>query len=278
MFARINGVQLYYEVSGKGIPVVMTLHGGPGIGDGGDNKRMFKLLEDEFTFVYFDQRGNGQSDDANPSTYTHRQIVEDTESLRRHLGIGRMALSGGSYGGMLAMEYALVYPDNLTHMILRGTAASSALQEYAFENALAAGLPGVSRSMLENLFYGHMKSDDDLKEHFARIYPLYSRKYTPGKARKLFEQKRFRHLTHNAFFQHAFPEYDIRARLKDIRVKTLIMTGRHDWITPLKFAGELRDGLPNARLEIFEDAGHSINADMPDQFREVIRSFLKEQA
>jgi len=274
MFTMINGVKHYYEIAGTGKPVVMTLHGGPGIGDSGDNKNMFKDLESEFTFVYFDQRGNGQSDDADPKTYNHDQIIEDIEALRRHLRIGKMAMSGGSYGGMLAMEYALKYPDNLTCMFLRGTAASNELQEYAFQNALDAGLPGVEREMLYNLFYGRMQSDDDLKDHFAKIYPLYSRKYTPEKAKKLFARKRFRYLTHNAFFQHAFPLYDIRDKLLEIEVPTLIMAGKHDWITPLPFARELAEGIPRARLVVFEDAGHAINSDMPDKFKEVIREFL----
>ena len=275
MYAQVNGIKLYYEVSGNKEPVVMTLHGGPGIGDGGDNKKMFAPMEDDFSFIYFDQRGNGRSDDAPVHTYNHDQIIEDTEALRRHLGITRMALSGGSYGGMLAMEYALKYPANVSHMILRGTAASNALQRYAFENALAAELPGVDREMLENLFYGRMTSDDDLKDHFAKIYPLYAKTYTPEKARLLFERKQFRYLTHNAFFQTAFPAYDIRSRLREIQPPTLILAGRHDWITPLKFAQELEQGIPNSRLIIFEEAGHSINTDMPEKFRQVVWTFLK---
>lgn len=278
MFAEINGVNIYYEVAGAKPPTVMTLHGGPGIGDGDDNKKMFKFLEDEFTFVYFDQRGNGRSGDAELSTYTHDQIIEDTEALRAHLGIEKMVLSGGSYGGMLAMEYALKYPERLSGMFLRGTAASNELQKYAFENALNAGLPGVDENMLSALFYGRMTSNDDLKNHFAKIYPLYSKKYTPEKARKLFERKQFRYLTHNAFFSREFPKYDIRHRLADIQVNTLVMAGRHDWITPITFAEELAGGIPDARLEVFEDAGHSINSDMPEKFQEVVREFIQSSA
>jgi len=274
MYVNLNGVRTFYEVEGEGRHAVMTLHGGPGIGDGNDNKNMFKPLHDAFTFIYFDQRGNGRSDDADPATYTHAQIVEDTEALRKHLGLESISLSGGSYGGMLAMEYVLKYPRPVRCMILRGTAASNALQRYAFDNALKADLDGVNETMLHNLFYGHMTSDDDLKQHFARIYPLYSKKYTPEKAEKLFARKKFRHKTHNAFFRHAFPAYDIRCRLKEISVPTLILAGRHDWITPMKFARELAEGIPGARLEIFEDAGHSINSDMPDKFQQVVRSFL----
>jgi len=275
MFTKINGTKIYYEIAGEGSPVVMTLHGGPGIGDSGDNKKMFTSMADEFTFVYFDQRGNGQSDDADINTYTHDQIVEDTEKLRNQLGVEKIALSGGSYGGMLAMEYALKYPDNLLCMFLRGTAASSELQKYALENALNSGLPGITTDMLYNLFYGHLSSDQELRDHFAKIYPLYSQNYDAKKAQRFFERKRFRYQTHNAFFQTAFPAYDIRDRLKEIRVPTLILAGRHDWITPIRFARELADGIPGAELEVFEDAGHSINTDMPDKFKKVVRGFLR---
>ena len=74
MFVEINGARLNYEIAGQG-PNVLTLHGGPGLGDLGDNKKMFSSLEDRFRFVYYDQRGNGLSEEVDPSTYTHEQYV-----------------------------------------------------------------------------------------------------------------------------------------------------------------------------------------------------------
>jgi proline iminopeptidase len=273
MFVEINGARLNVEVAGKGEPI-LTLHGGPGIGDLGDNKKMFEPLEGEYEFIYYDQRGNGESDDAPVETYTHAQYVADADALRKHLGHEKIALSGGSYGGIIALEYALEHPAVLTRMILRGTAASFELQDAALENAMAADLPGVGREMLENLFFGRMKDDDDLREHFAKIFPMYTKKFDPEKMKAVFARKRFRSRTHNAFFQHAFPAYDIRPRLSEIEVPTLILAGRHDWITPLKFAQELADNLQNVRLIIFEEAGHSINSDQPEKFRAVTREFL----
>jgi proline iminopeptidase len=235
---------------------------------------MFEPLEGAFRFVYYDQRGNGQADDAPVETYTHGQYVADAEALRRHFGFDRMALSGGSYGGIIAMEYALRHPEPLVAMVLRGTAASFELQDAALANALDADLPGVDRTMLENLFFGRMKDDDDLRDHFAKIYPMYSTTYNPDKLKELFARKRFRARTHNAFFQNAFPRYDIRDRLGEIETPTLILAGRHDWITPIRFAQELADNLPNVKLVIFENAGHAINADEPEKFREVTLDFL----
>jgi proline iminopeptidase len=274
VFAEIHGAKLYYEIAGAGRPV-LTLHGGPGIGDHGDNKKMLSSLEDEFRFIYYDQRGNGQSEESEVSFYTHRQCVEDAEGLRRELGLGPVALAGGSYGGIIAMEYALAYQENLTHLILRGTAASRELQEHAFRNALEADLPGVTEEKLGNLFYGRMQDNDDLKEHFALIFPLYSKTSDPNRTRELFRRKEFNARTHNAFFQDAFPAYDIRDRLGEIEVKTLILAGRHDWITPLRFAEEIAEGIPNAELVIFEQSGHSIHTDEPEKFEAVTREFLR---
>ncbi len=275
MFINVNGADIYYEIMGQG-PNVLTLHGGPGIGDHGDNKKMFQRMQDRFRFVYFDFRGNGKSEETPPETYTHEQYVEDTEAMRQSLELGKCALSGGSYGGIIALEYALKYQDRISCMILRGTAASFELQNYAFENAMNSGLPGVNEDMLHNLFYGKMKSDQEFKEHFAKIYPLYSKTYTPEKAKELFDRKRFIAATHNAFFRHAFPKYDIRERLHEIEIPVLILAGRHDWITPMKLARELEDNIPNAELIIFENAGHSIHSDEPDKFYGETERFLNE--
>ncbi|MBN2054270.1 alpha/beta fold hydrolase [bacterium] len=277
MFITVNNARIYYEIAGTG-KNVLTMHGGPGIGDHGDHKKMFQTMEDRFRFVYYDQRGNGQSEHCDPSTYTHDQNVEDAEALRKALDLGPVALSGGSYGGILALEYALKYPAGLKCMILRGTAASYELQDAAFTNALNSNLPGVTREILEDLFYGRMKSNDDLRDKFSMIYPLYSTTYNPEKLTKMLARKEFYAATHNAFFTTAFPNYDIRGRLSEIRTPTLILAGRHDWITPMKFARELADNMPNAYLEIFEQSGHSIHSDEPDKFYRVTEEFLNSYA
>lgn len=274
MDVTVNGARLHCEIAGRGRPV-LTLHGGPGIGDMGDNQKMFRSLEDRYRFVYYDQRGNGLSEHTGPSTYTHEQYVADAEALRQSLDLGPVVVSGGSYGGIIALEYALRHPEAITHLILRGTAASHELQDAALENALAADLPGVDRTMLENLFFGRMRDDDDLREHFGRILPMYSTTYDPEKGRQLLARKKFWAATHNAFFRNAFPAYDIRGRLGEIRIPALLLAGRRDWITPLRFAEEIHQGLPNARLVVFEKAGHSIHSDDPENFRAVTLDFLE---
>ncbi len=75
------------------------------------------------SLVYFDHRGQGRSDAADPATYTLDENVEDMEALRRHLGLGPIVSIGTSYGGMVAMAHAARYPDAVSHLVLIVTAA-----------------------------------------------------------------------------------------------------------------------------------------------------------
>lgn len=80
-------------------------------------------LSDELRVLAFDFRGHGQSSDTEP--YTFAQIVQDIEALRQHFaGSSPAIIQGGSFGGFLAQQYALTYPQNTSYLILRGTAPS----------------------------------------------------------------------------------------------------------------------------------------------------------
>ena len=67
---------------------------------------------------------------------------------------------------------------------------------------------------------------------------------------------------------------DLRPRLKDIRVPTLVIVGRHDFITNVAMAEEMVKRIPNARLEIFEDSGHFALVEEPDHFHRVVQEFV----
>jgi proline iminopeptidase len=96
-------------------------HGGLGL----DHTHLHPWLDplgDVLRLVYYDHRGNGRSDGPFQKTWTHADLTADAEALRRELGLGRMVLLGHSYGGFLALDYAVRYPDLLSHLILVSTA------------------------------------------------------------------------------------------------------------------------------------------------------------
>ena len=132
MFAAVRGTRLYFDIDGAGLvpdgatmrerPVAMLVHGGPG-GDHSGFKPAMGHLAERMQLVYFDHRGQGRSDPADPASYTLDENVEDMEALRRHLGLGPVVSIGTSYGGMVAMAHAARYPDAVSHLVLIATAA-----------------------------------------------------------------------------------------------------------------------------------------------------------
>ncbi len=118
----IRDVSLNVEVLGRGYPLVL-MHGGPSA----DLYTMlpFRRLADRFTLVFYDHRCNGRSVGAPVSSMTWENLTADADALRERLGFERWAVLGHSFGGHVALEYALRYPDRLSHLVLLDTAAHS---------------------------------------------------------------------------------------------------------------------------------------------------------
>jgi proline iminopeptidase len=118
----VENAELFCREVGQGQPIIV-LHGGISL----DHTYLLPdmdRLSDAYRLIYFDQRGRGKSigDVANISIQSE---LEDLEGLRRHLGLDSVAVLGHSWGGYLAMEYALRHPQRVSHLILLHTAPAS---------------------------------------------------------------------------------------------------------------------------------------------------------
>ena len=267
---NINGVRLVYDDAGSGIPLV-TLHGGPGMGSRKGDWSTFGPLTDSYRLISYDQRGNGDSDGGEP--YSHEQFVADLESLRQELGLGKIILLGGSYGGYIALEYALRHQDNLHALILRDTAANNRYKDTSMVRALTSDFP-MDEARLERLFGGWIESDEDFRESFAMIQPLYNVTRDPAAEAERLARIPFRYETHNWAFSRNQADFDITEALRGVRTPVLVTVGRHDWITPLEASEELASVLPNSELVVFENSGHSPQLEETDRYLGVVRDFL----
>lgn len=268
----MNGVRLVYDEAGSGTAFV-TLHGGPGMGSRKGDWATFGPLTDSYRLISYDQRGNGESEEREP--YSHEQFVADLEALRQALGLGKFILLGGSYGGYIALEYALRHADNLHALILRDTAANNRYKDTSIERALSSGLP-MDQGRLERLFAGRVESDEDFSESFAMIQPLYNVDYDPDEGKKRLDAIPFRYKTHNWAFSRNQPTFDITEKLRAVQTPTLVTVGRHDWITPLEASEELASVLPNSELVVFEHSGHSPQLEEQERYLAVVRDFLAQ--
>ena len=266
----VNGVSLIYDEAGQGTAFV-TLHGGPGMSGRSGDWGTFQPLVDAFRLVSYDQRGSGESEGAEP--YSHAQFVADLEALRQELQLGRMVLLGGSYGGFIALEYALTHPQNLHALILRDTAASNRFQDTSKDRAMASGFP-MDEVTLDRLFSGEVKDDQDFRDSYAMIQPLYTVERDPVKEAAQLARIPFRYQTHNWAFSRNQPGYDLVSRLPELTVPVLVTVGRHDWITPLEASEELAAGLPNSELVVFEHSGHSPQSEEHGLYLKTVREFL----
>jgi proline iminopeptidase len=120
---------LFVDVVGQGYPLVL-MHGGPSA----DLWTMssFRRCADQFTLVFYDHRCNGRSDDPPVASMTWENRTADADALREKLGFERWAVLGHSFGGHVALEYALRYPDRLSHLVLLDTGGDS---HWARQNA-----------------------------------------------------------------------------------------------------------------------------------------------
>ncbi len=125
----IRGVSLFVDVVGHGDPVVL-MHGGPGA----DHWTMLPLrpLAGQNTLVSYDHRCNGRSSGAALSSMTWDNLTADADALRAALGFERWAVVGHSFGGNVALEYALRYPNSVSRLVLLDTGGDS---RWAQENA-----------------------------------------------------------------------------------------------------------------------------------------------
>jgi proline-specific peptidase len=280
-----RGGETWYRIVGDGeepgrLPLV-CLHGGPGaLHD--YLEPLATLAETGRRVVFYDQLGCGNSWlEADSSLWTVELYVDELRTLREALGLDRIHLFGSSWGGMLAMEYALTKPDGLGSLVLSSSPAS--IPVWAEEaNRLRSALPeDVRRVLDEHEAAGTLNSPDYeaatmefYKRHVCRLdpWPDYVLRSFAG-----LEEHPDVYMTMqgpNEFvITGTLKDWDITDRLGEIDLPTLVTAGRHDEFTPRQ-AQSLNEGIRGSELVTFENSSHMQFAEEPERYRHVVARFL----
>lgn len=271
---ELNGATFCYDVAGEvHDETVVVLHGGRGIGDHRGDFAAFRPLSDRYRVLAYDQRGCGLSSLTPPFTFA--QLADDLEAIRQALCGGRpIILIGGSFGGMIALTYAVAHGRGLSRLILRGTAPSHHMEAEAMANFRARlhKAPSASVAMLDKMFSDTVVDDTELRLIWFALQPLYFEAFD---ADAVLERTRTLHLhaaTHNALF--ADKSYDLRERLGGIGAPTLVIVGAEDWICPPGQSRLIAEGIPGAELLVVENANHAVHLEKNDVVIAAIRAFL----
>ena len=282
----VGGAELYVEVEGQGTPLVL-INGGPG-GTHHYFHPWFSRAKRYARVVYYDQRGCGLSDFApGEAGYSVEQAAEDLEAVRQALGFEQWAVLGYSYGGFLAQLYTVLHPERVSGLVLLGASPQvkadlgpsrqrefitetekNRLAELRRELAEYAKARGLQRQETVALsIYNSFLNGDWKRQHFFRPSP------------ERLAQMALYEWVHDAGFNSIMGQtqgrWDFTGAFERNPIPTLILEGRWDLTWSEKKKDILRANHPNARLVVFENAGHGVYDEQPDEFFRVLREFVR---
>ena len=270
----VRDVRLFVDVVGRGYPLVV-MHGGPGA----DHWTLlpFRQLSDRFTVIFYDHRCNGRSVGVPVSSMTWENLTADAEALRESLGFDTWAVLGHSFGGKVALEYALRYPTSLSHLILLDTGGDSWWEQENAPKLLAER--GFSRKKVE-LARRWFNGATAPWEFFPTLMRL-GAAYDPhtnvfAAVRTMFAERhaKMRPQAQIFGFGQLMKGWTVMDRLGEIRAPTLVMAGRDDFVFPPEHQGQLAAGIPDARLEIIERAGHNPQDERTAEVMRAVSDFI----
>ena len=278
-----GGYRVWYRMMGGGaddekIPL-LTLHGGPGVGHD-YIEDLAELASDSRRVILYDQLGCGRSDQPDDtSLWRVERFVEEVGTIRRELELDRVHLLGQSWGGMLAIEYALTQPKGLVSLILASTLSSMPLW-ISETNRLRRELPPDVQATLERHEAAGTTDDPEYQQtmlafyerHVIRVVPM------PANVKRSLDQAGQVYFTMNGPSEFhvtgILKDWDVTDRLSEIHVPTLITSGRYDESTPV-INEVLHKGIAGSEWVIFENSSHMAHVEEPERYMPTVRAFLE---
>jgi proline iminopeptidase len=267
---EVRGVRLFERRVGRG-PEVVVLHGGPGAHH--DYLRPgFDRLATGRTLIYYDQRGGGRSPVPREVPVGWREQVADLEALREIWGLARLTLAGYSWGGLLALLYALEHPDRIERLALVSCAPVWRGARAEFERRLAArnAAPAIQEARRAAQAAGPRGLGDDgyRRRMFALSVAGYFHDWRRADALTPF---RITGRTADQVWE-SLGDFDLRPRLATLSVTATVLHGEDDPI-PIE-AAETLARLLGAPLHRIPECGHVPYVEAPEVFTGILDAFL----
>jgi proline iminopeptidase len=291
-YVDAKGVLIYYQTIGQGAPL-MIVHGGPGASHDYLMPYLLPLARGN-KLIFIDERGSGRSEKLeDASQYTVENMVEDVESVRQALHLGKINLMGHSYGGVLAQAYAFKYQQNLMHLVLGGTFYSTsemnkvlAEQKHSMPQEELVKLEALEKAGLFNKGKDWEKGrypDDYAKLAWGDGYfpYLYQRRpdpnYDPSAGNTSTSWDLYREMWGSDgefIIDGNLKSVEYLDKLSSIHVPTLLICGDHDESNP-RLSRTMHEKIAGSKLAIMPQSGHMAFVDQPNLYIKTISDFLK---
>ncbi len=274
---EINGTTLYYKVVGQGEPMLI-IHGGPGL----NHQYLFpnlQFLTDRYQLIFYDQRASGRSSlNLDSNSVTIDNFIQDIDELRNTFGIDKLNIMAHSWGGLLAMKYAIKHPENTKSLILINSVGASS---------------EISTMANQTLAERFTKEDSIQKAEIIQTEEFQKRE--PNAIEALMKIG-FKHQFYNISFIDSLnlslnkdyiktskllqnlaidlTEYDFHSDLKKIQSPTLLIYGSEDPLTEL--AGtRIHESIENSEFKILDNCGHFPFIEKKDEFKTTVVNFME---
>lgn len=261
-------VDLHCTQEGEGLPLIVH-HGGPGLDQTVIAPHLNPLAQ-HVQLICYDHRGSGRSAaPQGPDPYNIDRFVGDLDALAKTLDARPFALLGHSFGGIVALHFALAHPELLTHLILVCTPAShDFIQEV--EDALPSRLEQEALAEMRSL-QDSKPSDYVMRRSLELLAPIYF--HDPARVSELrLESVQFGPESQAVW--DSLEGFDLRPRLSEIEVPTLVIAGDSDLSVTPERARETADALPHSKLLVIKNSGHYPFIEQPEAFNSGVLQFL----
>jgi pimeloyl-ACP methyl ester carboxylesterase len=262
--ALVNGVNIYYEVTGEGSPLVFS-HEFAGSYESWSGQVEF--FSKRYKVITYNARGYPPSDvPRDPESYSQDIAIEDLRQLLIHLEIERAHVAGLSMGGNVALNFGIAHPEMATSLVVAGTGSGSTDPErFREETAIEA----------DRLESEGMQGLDEYVQSPTRVQLLRKRKDDWGAFAQQFSD-------HSAFGSAMILRrclarrptiFELEPKLQALKVPTLVITGDEDYpcIEPALF---MKRHITTSGLVVFPQTGHTLNLEEPELFNETVQRFL----
>jgi proline iminopeptidase len=267
LFARIAG-------NLKSDDVLIAIHGGPGM-TSDYMLNLEKLAVPDLAVVTYDQRGVGRSSSppADPNNYTLEKYAEDLEVVRQATGAESVHLFGHSWGGIVALRYATLYPDRVRSIVLMGSGPPTREETMQCQNAIVQRIIALVQQgiIVENPKPGSRAAERGYLPAYFSDPDFWFSADDPGRAPQLDE----RTAQVNDLTWAANASYDLTSDLAGLNQRVLNLWGDDDPARPIA-SPALVAALPNAALEtvVLPHCGHFWH-ECPDEFFKQVGAFLE---
>ncbi|MHA2363533.1 MAG: alpha/beta fold hydrolase [Candidatus Hodarchaeales archaeon] len=260
-FAKINGINIYYEIHGEGDPLIF----GNGIFMNTTSwVYQTPVFSKKYKVILYDMRGQGQSDKPN-EPYSFESHADDQKALLDHLDISKVHYISISYGSEMALIFALKYPNMLKSLVI--------CSAVSYIGPLLKNIGLLWKSVC-------LKEDPDLF-YYSTVPFNFSEKFIQEQT-EFFKQAKERYKQFNfppaVRLMNAFLQLDISSsQLSEIKTPTCIIAGEKDILKPAyPYSALIHEKIPNSEMTIIQEAGHAIVLEKPEEFNNIVLGFLQK--